>query len=79
MKVTLYSKDSCPFCVKAVNLLNTTDLEFTEMKLDKDFSREELLEWFPDAKTFPVITLDNMWIGGYNELVEVVEEWKRSD
>lgn len=79
MKVMIYSKDACPFCVKAVNLLNTTDLEFEEMKLDKHFSREELLEWFPNAKTFPVITLDNMWIGGYNELVEVVEEWKRND
>jgi len=79
MKVTVYSKDACPYCVKAVNLLNTTDLEFEELKLDKHFSREELLEWFPDARTFPVITLDNMWIGGYNELVEVVEEWKKED
>lgn len=79
MKVMVYSKDACPYCVKAINLLKTTDLEFEELKLDKHFSREELLEWFPDAKTFPIITLDNMWIGGYNELVEVVEEWKKDD
>lgn len=79
MKVEVYSKDSCPYCVKAINLLETTDLEFEVHKLGEDFSREELLEWFPDAKTFPVITLDRMWIGGYDQLVEVVDEWKRSD
>ena len=79
MKVTVYSKDNCSYCTKAINLLETTDLEVTEMKLDKDFSRDEILEWFPDARTFPIITLDNQWIGGYNELVEVVDEWKRND
>jgi len=79
MKVAIYSKDSCPFCVKAIDLLNSTDLEFTEYKLDKDFSREELLEWFPQSRSFPVILLDNMYIGGYDQLVEVVDEWKRED
>jgi glutaredoxin len=79
MKVVVYSKDSCPYCVKAINLLETTDLEFEVMKLEEHFSSEELLEWYPSAKTFPVITLDNMWIGGYNELVEVVDEWKKED
>jgi glutaredoxin-related protein len=29
-----------------------------------------LLEKFPDAKTFPVIVVDGMYIGGYNELSE---------
>ena len=79
MKVEVYSKDSCPYCVKAINLLETTDLDFEVHKLGEDFSREELLEWFPDARTFPVITLDNMWIGGYDQLVEVVEEYKKED
>ena len=75
MKVEVYSKDSCPYCVKAINLLATTDLDFEVHKLGEDFSREELLEWFPDAKTFPVITLDRSYIGGYTELVEIVKEW----
>ena len=79
MKVTIYSKDDCPWCVKAINLLETTDLEFEELKLDKHFSREEILEWYPDARTFPVVVLDNMWIGGYDQLVEVVDEWKKED
>lgn len=79
MKVNVYSKDACPWCVKAINLLETTDLEFTESKLGKDFTREEILEQFPNARTFPIITLDGEWIGGYDQLSEVVEEWKRED
>lgn len=79
MKVTVYSKESCPYCVKAINLLNTTDLEYSELKLNLHFDREEILIRFPDAKTFPIITLDGMWIGGYDQLVEVVDEWKKED
>ena len=72
MKVAVYSKDSCPYCVKAINLLETTDLEFQEHKLDKDFSREEILEWFPGVKTFPIIVVDKKYIGGYNELYDLL-------
>ena len=79
MKVEVYSKDACPYCVKAINLLETTDLDYKEYKLNKDFTRDEILTKFPDAKTFPIITLDNDWIGGYDQLTEVVEDWKRND
>lgn len=72
MKVTVYSKDNCPYCVKAINLLETTDLEFEEHKLDKDFSRDEILEWFPGVKTLPIIVVDKKYIGGYNELYDLL-------
>jgi len=79
MKVTIYSKDSCPFCVKAINLLETTDLEFEEYKLNKHFSRDEILEWYPEARSFPIVVLDGMFVGGYEQLTEVVDEWKKDD
>lgn len=79
MKIAIYSKDACPFCIKAIYLLKATDIPFDEFKLDKDFTRDEILEQFPDARTFPIVTLDNEWIGGYTELKEVVDEWKKDD
>jgi len=36
--------------------------------LDVDFSREELITKFPEARTFPQITKDDQYIGGYTEL-----------
>ena len=72
MNIDIYSKDNCPYCDKAKNLLQMKSIEFTEYKLDKDFSRDEILEWFPGVKTFPIITLDKKYIGGYNELYDLL-------
>ena len=35
--------------------------------LDEDFTREELFEKFPTARTFPQITIDGESIGGYTD------------
>ena len=76
MAIVMYSKDDCIFCEKARSLLKVKAKEFVEYKLGKDFDRDTLLEMFPDARTFPVITLDKQFIGGYNELSKLIEEWK---
>lgn len=72
MSFIIYSKDQCVFCDKARNLLKKEGKEFIEYKLDKDFTRETLLELFPQARSFPVITLDKEFIGGYNELYDLL-------
>jgi hypothetical protein len=48
-------------------------MSYTEYKLGEDFTRETLLEMFPDAKTFPIIVLDGFNIGGYVQLKEKLE------
>jgi glutaredoxin len=35
--------------------------------LDEDFTREELFEQFPGARTFPQIRIDGEIVGGYND------------
>ena len=37
--------------------------------LDEDFTREELLEKFPHARTFPQIVIDGENIGGYSNFL----------
>ena len=40
-----------------------------------DFTREELFEKFPSARTFPQITMDGILIGGYTEFsAKILEE-----
>jgi glutaredoxin len=72
MNVIMYSKDDCAFCDKAKNLLKMKAIEFIEYKLGKDFDRDTLLEQFPEARTFPVITLNKEYIGGFNELEKLL-------
>ena len=46
------------------------DNSYIKLNLNKDFNREQLLEKFPNAKTFPQITIDGKSIGGYTEFYE---------
>jgi glutaredoxin len=59
MKFTVYSKDNCVHCSRAVLKLTKLNLPFEQLKLGVDFTREELLAKFPQAKTFPQIEFDS--------------------
>jgi len=76
--VEIYSKDNCPYCNRAKQLLNTMNIPFNEQKLDRDFTREILLERFPNAKTYPVVVVDGFHIGGYYQLSEMVNSKTQS-
>jgi glutaredoxin 3 len=47
--------------------------ELTYKMLDEDFSREQLFEVFPTARTFPQIIVDGEKIGGFTEYKALVE------
>jgi glutaredoxin 3 len=49
-------------------LLNQKNIPFEERKIGDGYTREELLEAVPSARTVPQIFLDDELIGGYNEL-----------
>ena len=66
--IKIWSKPNCIFCDKAVNLCELKNLEYKKLMLDVDFTREELLEQFQNARTFPQITMNCEYIGGFTEL-----------
>jgi glutaredoxin len=68
MKATVWSKNACPFCVQAKALLESQGIEFEERNVSKDWTREQLLEAVPTARTLPQIFLDDNYIGGFTEL-----------
>ena len=68
MKAIVWSKDACPFCDQAKNLLKLKGIEFEERNISRDWTREQLLEAVPDARTVPQIFLDEKLIGGFTEL-----------
>lgn len=77
MKIEIYSKPACPFCDKALFLAQQVVQEsvhtYNKFMLDEDFTREELFEKFPGARTFPQIRVDGENIGGYTEFKELIE------
>lgn len=68
MKAVVWSKDHCPFCDQAKNLLKLKGIEFEEKKIGHGFTKEDLLEAVPTARTVPQIFLDDKLIGGFTEL-----------
>ena len=66
--IEIYGKTQCPFCDKAKQLCEREGLDFVYKQLDEDFTREELFEVFPGARTFPEIRMDGENIGGFTEL-----------
>ena len=68
MKAIVWSKDHCPYCVQAKTLLEQKGIEFEEKKIGEGYSKEDLLEAVPNARTVPQIFLDGELVGGFTEL-----------
>ncbi len=74
MKAIVWSKTSCPYCVNAKNLLVQKGYEIEERVIGNGYTKEQLLESVPMARTVPQIFLDGEYIGGYEDLVKYFEK-----
>ena len=68
MKAIVWSKNQCPYCDQAKNLLKSKGIEFEERNVSVDWTKEQLLEAVPNARTVPQIFLDGELVGGFTEL-----------
>jgi glutaredoxin len=68
MKAIVWSKHHCPYCDQAKALLTQKGIEFEERKVGDGYTKEDLLEAVPNARTVPQIFLDGNLIGGFTEL-----------
>lgn len=68
MKAIIWSKEQCPHCVQAKNLLKLKGIEFEERKIGDGWTKEQLLEAVPTARSVPQIFLDDELVGGFTEL-----------
>ena len=68
MRAIVWSKYHCPYCDQAKALLTQRGIVFEERKIGDGYTREDLLEAVPAARTVPQIFLDNELIGGFQEL-----------
>jgi glutaredoxin 3 len=72
MHAEVYTKDHCPYCVRAKHLLEQKGATYTEVSAVEQ--REQLIERVTKdtggaPRTVPQIYLDGQYIGGYDDLV----------
>src|SRR5262249_53921754 len=67
-KYVVYTRESCPYCVRAKQLLKSKGIAFEEINLE---GREQELKELKERtgwRTVPQIFIDDKLIGGFQEL-----------
>ena len=67
-KAIVWSKDNCPYCQQAKALLESKGIDYEERNVMHEWTKEQLLEAVPTARTLPQIFLDDEYVGGFTEL-----------
>lgn len=73
MNVLVYSKSNCPSCMKVKVLLELKNITYTESVIGTDILREDFVEQFPEQRTVPLIIIDGVKIGGYEDLRDYLD------
>ena len=75
--VTIYSTLSCPYCVRAKQLLERKGVAYTEINLSNEPAevRVELMQR-TKHRTVPQIFIKDQFIGGFDQLYALEREGK---
>ena len=67
--IQMYSKDYCPYCVRAKQLFMHKGVKFEEYLVDRDQAKyQEMLQRSNGARTVPQIFINDYHVGGSDEL-----------
>lgn len=75
-KVLIYSKDHCPYCVRAKDLFTRKGVAFEEILLDDKPEEFAALKQRTGMMTVPQIFIDDQLIGGYTDLAALDRDQK---
>jgi glutaredoxin 3 len=68
-QIDIYTKFSCPFCVRAKRLLSEKGAQFIEHDITMGGpKRDEMRARAPDAMTVPQIFIGDVHVGGSDDL-----------
>ena len=72
--ILIYGKPMCPFCDRAKALCEQRGFDYEYKTLGTDYTKEELLENFPGARTVPQIVVNGLKVGGFEGFTKYIEE-----
>jgi glutaredoxin 3 len=74
-ETVVWSKDNCPYCVKAKRMLDGKGIRYEERNISSGpWTKEQLLESAHNARTVPQIFLHGNYIGGSDALEKYFED-----
>lgn len=73
--LTVYSKNNCPFCVQAKNLLKLKNIEFQEVKIDEDATAKDFVLGQGHRTVPQIYNGDKLFVeGGFQGLSKLTED-----
>lgn len=77
--IIIYTKEHCPYCDWAKQLLDSKKLSYQEIRIDLDTSKREQMEKLSGRRTVPQIIINELAIGGYDDLVALDHSGKLNE
>ena len=75
--VDIYTKATCPYCIRAKRLLDMKKVDYREISVDFDaVARAEMIQRANGRTTVPQIFIDDRHIGGCDDLFELEMDGK---
>jgi len=69
-KVTIYTREFCPYCSRALKLLKQKGVKFDQIKAGMDAQKKaEMVKRSNGGRTFPQIFIGDTHIGGCDEMM----------
>lgn len=75
-RVEIYTKNYCPYCYRAKELLKIKGVEYTEYDVTSDPDKEAEMINRAGYKTVPEIFIDDRLVGGCDDLFNLDEQGK---
>ena len=69
--VVIYCTRFCPYCVRARMLLDSKQIDYTEIPIDQQPERRAEMEQRSQRTSVPQIFIDDEHVGGCDELYEL--------
>lgn len=72
--VIVYTKDPCPYCVRAIQFLKNRGIPFQEIDLTHQQSEIDRIKKETGWATVPIILIGGQLVGGYTDLKNLDDE-----
>ncbi len=75
-KIVIYTTNICPYCTMAKRLLSKKEAAYTEINVDSAPALREEMIRKSQRRTVPQIFIDDLHIGGFDELYALEQQHK---
>jgi glutaredoxin 3 len=75
-RIVMYTKDNCPYCDMAKELLSAKQASFQEIRIDLDEKQRDEMIRLSNRRTVPQIFINDQPIGGFDDLAELAKSGK---